>query len=130
MNYITSKMYSCHLSDCGQTINSVYIRMLPPQIDCMLIALSRFELLGMYSTEVRRTILHILRIHLYLAYALNTPECDFCQENPSPIYYSKTCIKRTPPGNAVVSAENQMSETSSIQIKRNRKQHCTVKLIK
>ena len=27
MNYTTSKMYSCHLSDCGLTINSVYIRM-------------------------------------------------------------------------------------------------------
>ena len=27
MNYTTSKMYSCHLSDCGLTVNSVYIRM-------------------------------------------------------------------------------------------------------
>ena len=33
----------------------------------------------MYSAEVR--------IHLYLAHALNTPECDLCQnEKPSPIY--------------------------------------------
>ena len=51
--------------------------MLPPapKIDC--IALSRFEVLGMYSAEVT----------LYLADAPNTPEFDLCQkEKPSPIY--------------------------------------------
>ena len=55
--------------------------------DRLLIALRRFELLRMYSAEVRWSIFRILRIHLYLAHALNTPECDLCQkENPSPIY--------------------------------------------
>ena len=51
------------------------------------VALSRFELLGMYSAEVRWSILHVLRIHLYLAHALNTPEGDLRQEKLSPIYY-------------------------------------------
>ena len=50
----------------------------------LLLALSRFELLGMYSAKVRWLILRIL---LDLAHALNTPECDLCEkEKPSPIY--------------------------------------------
>ena len=56
MNYTTSKMYSCHLSDCGLTNNSVYIRMFVSYSstkDRSLIAFSRFELLGMYSAEGR-----------------------------------------------------------------------------
>ena len=49
-----------------------------------LIASSRFEHLIMYSAEVCWP---ILRIHLYLAHALNTPECDLCQkEKPIPFY--------------------------------------------
>ena len=52
--------------------------------DRLLIALSRFALLGMYSAEVRWPILRIL---LNLAHALNTQECDLCQkEKPSPFY--------------------------------------------
>ena len=51
--------------------------------DRLLIALSRLELLGMYSAEDRWPILRIL---LYLAHALNTTECDLCQEKPSRIY--------------------------------------------
>ena len=45
--------------------------------DRLLIASSRFELLRMYSAEVRWPILRIL---LCLAHALNIPGCDLCQK--------------------------------------------------
>ena len=48
--------------------------------DRLLKASSRFKLPRMYSAEVRWPILRILL-------ALNTPECDLCQnEKPSPFY--------------------------------------------
>ena len=60
MIYTTSKMYCCHLllwANHQQRLHSyVCFRMLPPKID-FLIVLNRFELLGMYSAEVRWSIL-------------------------------------------------------------------------
>ena len=75
-------MYSCHL--LLWPYHEPRLHSYACTEDRLLIALSPFELLGMYSAEVRRPILCML---LYLAHALNTPESDLCQkEKPNPFY--------------------------------------------